>query len=289
MRVGAQPTTGRPPCRGDAGDEEGSSCSAASRPPFSADASDRTASQPAVPKGSSGLGRNAPCAGVGRAGDPSCAIPAATSAAARPTTTAGGNWRPYAPVRWAFSRRHASPPTSRFRRCHRSARRSSTSPRSASRSRASADAAAAASASPGLAGSYERCWRRPGSRRSTTRCPTTCVPLTLAAALAGKHVLCEKPFALRAADLDVLRAVRDAGPHPRSVHGAPPPAVARGARARAPARSASCARVMVPFSYFNADPANIRNRADVGGGAVRHRLLRDHRRALVLRGRTRGA
>ena len=31
------------------------------------------------------------------------------------------------------------------------------------------------------------------------------MPWTLAAAQAGKHVLCEKPMAIRAAELDVLR------------------------------------------------------------------------------------
>ena len=51
------------------------------------------------------------------------------------------------------------------------------------------------------------------------------VPLTLAAAGAGKHVLCEKPMAIHAADLDVLRPFASTVHHPRSLHGAPSSAV----------------------------------------------------------------
>jgi predicted dehydrogenase len=94
------------------------------------------------------------------------------------------------------------------------------------------------------------------------------IELTLAAARAGKHVLCEKPFALRAAELDVLRPfaskvhIREAFMvrfHPQWV----------AAREQLRQGVIGELRYMhVPFSYFNADPANIRNRADIGGGAL---------------------
>lgn len=94
------------------------------------------------------------------------------------------------------------------------------------------------------------------------------VPVTLAAARAGKHVLCEKPIAmsaeeaaeLRAAPKDVLIAeafmVRS---HPQ------------WQRAREIVRSGELGRVQVvraAFFYFNDDPQNVRNLADIGGGGL---------------------
>jgi phosphoglycerate dehydrogenase-like enzyme/predicted dehydrogenase len=94
------------------------------------------------------------------------------------------------------------------------------------------------------------------------------VPLTLAAAQAGKHVLCEKPMALNAAELEVLRPyaarvhIREAFMvrcHPQWI------------AAREQLRQGVIGELnfmQVPFSYFNDDPANIRNLADIGGGAL---------------------
>jgi predicted dehydrogenase len=94
------------------------------------------------------------------------------------------------------------------------------------------------------------------------------VPLTLKAAEAGKHVLCEKPIALTAEEAQRLRAV--AGKvlimeafmvrfHPQWL------------RARELVREGQVGTprvVQMLFSYFNADPKNIRNIADIGGGAL---------------------
>jgi len=94
------------------------------------------------------------------------------------------------------------------------------------------------------------------------------VPLTLKAAEAGKHVLCEKPIALTAEEARRLRAV--AGKvlimeafmvrfHPQWL------------RARELVRQGQVGTprvVQMLFSYFNADPKNIRNIADIGGGAL---------------------
>ena len=94
------------------------------------------------------------------------------------------------------------------------------------------------------------------------------VPLTLAAAQAGKHVLCEKPFSLHAADLDVLR------PYATKVHLREAFMVRHhpqwhAAREHLRAGEIGTLRYMqVPFSYYNDDPANIRNAADIGGGAM---------------------
>jgi predicted dehydrogenase len=93
---------------------------------------------------------------------------------------------------------------------------------------------------------------------------------TLAAARAGKHVLCEKPLAMTASDAQVLVAgCQDAGVllmeafmyrlHPSWV--AARELVASGRIGRLTAVSSW-------FSYFNDDPANIRNILDFGGGAL---------------------
>lgn len=94
------------------------------------------------------------------------------------------------------------------------------------------------------------------------------VPMTLAAARSGKHVLCEKPFAMTATEAEQLREV--AGQvhimeafmvrfHPQWL------------RAREMVRSGELGElrtVQAFFSYFNRQPDNIRNRAEVGGGAL---------------------
>jgi predicted dehydrogenase len=94
------------------------------------------------------------------------------------------------------------------------------------------------------------------------------VPMTLAAARAGKHVLCEKPVALTAMQAAELREV--AGKvhimeafmvrfHPQWIQ----------VRDRVKAGELGDVRsVQTYFSYFNRDAANIRNQADIGGGAL---------------------
>ena len=94
------------------------------------------------------------------------------------------------------------------------------------------------------------------------------VALTLQAARAGKHVLCEKPMALNANQAAQLREV--AGQvhimeafmvrfHPQ------------WARVRELVRAGELGEVRAVqswFSYFNRQPGNIRNKPEVGGGAL---------------------
>jgi len=93
---------------------------------------------------------------------------------------------------------------------------------------------------------------------------------TIAAAEAGKHVLCEKPLAMNAAEAERMIAACDAAGvllieafmyrlHP--TWEAVREAVASG-------RIGELRAVQSWFSYFNDDPTNIRNIAASGGGAL---------------------
>jgi predicted dehydrogenase len=94
------------------------------------------------------------------------------------------------------------------------------------------------------------------------------VPMTLAAAAAGKHVLCEKPIAITADEAEQLRQAASqvliaeafmVRHHPQ------------WHRARDLIRSGDIGElrsIQIIFSYFNADPGNIRNKADIGGGGL---------------------
>ena len=93
---------------------------------------------------------------------------------------------------------------------------------------------------------------------------------TIAAARAGKHVLCEKPLALTAADAErMAEASRAAGVHLMEafmyrLH----PSWVAVRELVAAGRIGRLVAVDSWFSYFNDDLANIRNQADVGGGAL---------------------
>ena len=93
---------------------------------------------------------------------------------------------------------------------------------------------------------------------------------TARAAEAGKHVLCEKPIAMNASEARALLAVRDrtgrtiqeafmVRTHPQWL------------KAREILRSGRVGELRAMtgfFSYFNADPKNIRNITEYGGGAL---------------------
>jgi predicted dehydrogenase len=93
---------------------------------------------------------------------------------------------------------------------------------------------------------------------------------TAKAAEAGKHVLCEKPFSLTVAEAESLLAVRSRSGVKigeafmiRSYH--------QWLRVREllnEGRVGELRSVFGFFSYFNIDPANIRNQVESGGGAL---------------------
>jgi predicted dehydrogenase len=93
---------------------------------------------------------------------------------------------------------------------------------------------------------------------------------TLAAAAAGKHVLCEKPLAMTSADGErMAEACEQAGvtlmeAFMYRLH----PTWQRVRELIAAGRIGRLQTVQSWFSYFNDDPANIRNIRDAGGGAL---------------------
>jgi predicted dehydrogenase len=136
----------------------------------------------------------------------------------------------------------------------------------------SLDTAKAAAARLGIAkayGSYEELLADPDIDIVYNPLPNDLhVPLTLKAAEAGKHVLCEKPIGLDAADAERLSAA----PKDRLVAEAfmvrfhP-----QWLRAREIVRSGELGEVRLvtaTFAYHNVDPENIRNDPSKGGGGL---------------------
>jgi predicted dehydrogenase len=94
------------------------------------------------------------------------------------------------------------------------------------------------------------------------------IRLTLAAARAGKHVLCEKPIAISSKGANALRNVPD-GIIIQEAFMVRHALQWKDALARVRKGEIGDVRAMqVWFSYFNTDPANVRNMADIGGGGL---------------------
>jgi predicted dehydrogenase len=141
----------------------------------------------------------------------------------------------------------------------------------ASRDLAKAQAAASALGIPKAYGSYEELLADPTIDAVYNPLPNHLhVPWTIRAAEAGKHVLCEKPIALSSAEARTLLEVRDrtgvkiqeafmVRSHPQWL----------AARSLVTAGRIGDLRAMLGvFSYFNDEPANIRNVPAYGGGAL---------------------
>ena len=139
----------------------------------------------------------------------------------------------------------------------------------ASRSLASAQTAADKLGITKAYGSYEELIADPSIEAIYNPLPNDLhVPMTLAAARAGKHVLCEKPVAMNATQAAELREVADKVHimeafmvrfHPQWL------------RAREIVRSGTLGELRTIqsfFSYFNKDAGNIRNLVENGGGAL---------------------
>lgn len=94
------------------------------------------------------------------------------------------------------------------------------------------------------------------------------VPLTVAATKAGKHVLCEKPIAITAAEAEGLR---DCAPDKIVLEAFMIRFHPQWRRAREIIRSGELGEIRAInalFTYHNTDPGNVRNMADIGGGGL---------------------
>jgi predicted dehydrogenase len=141
----------------------------------------------------------------------------------------------------------------------------------ASRDLAKADAAARRLGIARAYGSYEALLADPEIDAIYNPLPNHLhVPWSVRAADAGKHVLCEKPIALSAADAEALRAARDrtgvvigeafmVRTHPQWL--AVQALLAAG-------RIGELRLVAGHFSYSRRDPADIRSHVEWGGGAL---------------------
>ncbi|HKQ51174.1 MAG TPA: Gfo/Idh/MocA family oxidoreductase [Pyrinomonadaceae bacterium] len=141
----------------------------------------------------------------------------------------------------------------------------------ASRDSMKAESAARALGIPKAYGSYEELLADPSLEAVYNPLPNDLhVPWTIRAAEAGKHVLCEKPLSMNLEEARELLSVRRrtgvriqeafmVRTHPQWT----------GALALVrEGRIGSLRAVSGLFSYFNADPANIRNKLEAGGGAL---------------------
>lgn len=94
------------------------------------------------------------------------------------------------------------------------------------------------------------------------------VPMTLAAAAAGKHVLCEKPIAIVA---DEARRLKEAAGRVLIAEAFMVRHHPQWLKARELVRAGAIGElraVQAFFAYFNADAGNIRNQANIGGGGL---------------------
>jgi len=94
------------------------------------------------------------------------------------------------------------------------------------------------------------------------------VPLTLQAAAAGKHVLCEKPIALTAQEAQALRGAAGKVLIAEAFMVRFHPQWLRARELVREGRIGTLRAVQMFFGYNNVDPANVRNRADIGGGGL---------------------
>jgi predicted dehydrogenase len=141
----------------------------------------------------------------------------------------------------------------------------------ASRSLEKAKRAAASANIPVAYGSYEELLRDPEIEAIYNPLPNNLhVSWSIAAAQAGKHVLCEKPVSLNADEAEQLAAVQRqtgkliAEAYMVRYH----PQWERVVELIQSGRIGKVRAVQTTFSYSNSDLDNIRNQKEVGGGAL---------------------
>ncbi len=142
----------------------------------------------------------------------------------------------------------------------------------ASRSDEAARTAAAKLGIPKTYGSYEALLADPEIDAIYNPLPNHLhVPWTIKAIEAGKHVLCEKPIGLSSAQGQELVEVAARHPQLKVMEAFMYRHHPQWVRARAIVAAGGVGELKTIqsfFSYFNDDPTNIRNRADIGGGGL---------------------
>jgi len=97
------------------------------------------------------------------------------------------------------------------------------------------------------------------------------VPWSIKALEAGKHVLCEKPIALSAAEAQTLLDTSKKHPELKIMEAfmyRHHPQWQKTRKLVASGQIGELQTIQSFFSYYNTDPNNIRNRADIGGGGL---------------------
>ncbi|MBI3734065.1 MAG: Gfo/Idh/MocA family oxidoreductase [Chloroflexi bacterium] len=97
------------------------------------------------------------------------------------------------------------------------------------------------------------------------------VPWSIKALEAGKHVLCEKPIALSADEARTLLAASRRHPTLKVMEAFMyrfHPQWQRAKQLVADGQIGDLRTIHSFFSYYNTDPANVRNQADIGGGGL---------------------
>ena len=142
----------------------------------------------------------------------------------------------------------------------------------ASRNLEQAQAAAAQLGIPKAYGSYEELLADPDIDAIYNPLPNHLhVPWSIKALQAGKHVLCEKPIALTAAEAQQLADVAKQYPHLKVMEAFMYRFHPQWQRARqlvSEGKIGTLRTIHTFFSYYLDDPLNVRNRADSGGGGM---------------------
>ena len=142
----------------------------------------------------------------------------------------------------------------------------------ASRDLAQAQAVAAEHGIPRAYGSYDELLADPEVDAIYNPLPNHLhVPWSIRALEAGKHVLCEKPIAMTAAEAETLLAAARRHPRQKIMEAFMYRLHPQWQRTMAIVSSGGVGEPLVVqmlFSYTNEDPANIRNQVDAGGGAL---------------------
>jgi predicted dehydrogenase len=139
----------------------------------------------------------------------------------------------------------------------------------ASRSESAARQAADELGIPRAYGSYEALLADPEIEAVYNPLPNHLhVPITLRAAAAGKHVLCEKPIALSTEEAQRLCTAAEKVHVMEAFMVRFHPQWLRARELIRMGKIGELRAVQVFFSYYNDDPANIRNQSEIGGGAL---------------------